>query len=92
MSLSLVHKYPEYGAGILLRNAGTYPPENTDVKSQKILNLTRSHVNRTYVTNSRILSVTGKVDFKQRCSYPGHDQLQNTGITTAQLHLQHSVK
>jgi hypothetical protein len=60
MSLSLVQKYPEYGGSMLLRNAVTYLPEHTDVKSQKILNLTWSYVKRTYVTTSRILSVTRK--------------------------------
>jgi hypothetical protein len=84
MSLSLVHKYPKYGGSILLRKAGTYLPEHTDVKSQKILSLTRSYVNRTYVSQ-RNRKVFCEVDFKQGCSYSGHDQLQNTGTTTAQL-------
>jgi len=60
MSRSLVHKYPEYGGSMLLRSAGTYLPEHRDVKSQKIFNLTRSYINRTYVTTSNILSLTGK--------------------------------
>jgi hypothetical protein len=81
---------------MLLRNAGTYLSEHTDVTSQKIFILTRSYVNRTYVTTSNILSankkVISEVDFKQRCSYSGHDQSQNTGISTPQLYLQHSVK
>ena len=64
MSLSLVHNYPEYGGSMLLRNVSTYLPEHTDVKSQKILNITRSYVNRTYVTTSNILSVTGKFSVK----------------------------
>jgi len=49
---------------VLLRNAGKYLPEHMDVKSQKILNLTRSYVNRTYVTTSYILNVTGKFSVK----------------------------
>lgn len=64
MSLSLVHKYPKYGGSILLRKTGTYLPEHTDVKSQKILSLTLYYVNRTYVTTSNILSVTGKSSVK----------------------------
>lgn len=60
MSLNLVHKYPEYGDSMLLRNECPYLPEHTDVTSQNMLNLTRSYVNRTYVTTSNILSVRGK--------------------------------
>jgi hypothetical protein len=81
---------------MLLLNAGTYLQECTDVKSQKILNLTRCYVDRTYVNyfqySQRKRKIFCEVDFKQRCSYSGHDQLQNAGITTAQLYLQHSVK
>jgi hypothetical protein len=64
MSLSKVQKYPEYGGSMLLRNAGTYLTEFTNDTSQKILILTRTYVNRTYVTTSNIPSVIGELSTK----------------------------